>query len=55
MQIFKCAFVMVIMASFWVTEVIPLAITSLFPVVLLPILGECTYIKIRCTPKVHVL
>ena len=36
---FKCAYVMVIMATFWVTEAIPLAITSLLPVALFPMLG----------------
>ena len=40
MQEFKCAYVMVIMAVFWVTEALPLAITSLIPVALLPLLGK---------------
>ena len=40
LQEFKCAYVMVIMAVFWVTEALPLAITSLIPVALLPILGK---------------
>lgn len=31
---------MVIMATFWVTEALPLAVTSLLPVALLPILGN---------------
>ena len=39
LQEFKCAYVMVIMAVFWVTEALPLAITSLIPVALLPLLG----------------
>lgn len=38
-QAFKCAYVMLIMASFWVTEALPLAVTSLLPVALLPLLG----------------
>eukprot|EP00093_Oithona_nana_P012600 12600.XXX_550263_555416_1 [CDS] Oithona nana genome sequencing. len=33
---------MVIMATFWVTEALPLAITSLLPVALLPLLGIMT-------------
>ena len=45
-QEFKCAYVMVIMAVFWVTEALPLAITSLIPVALLPILGKLrTYVQ----------
>ena len=39
-QAFKCAYVMMIMAAFWVTEALPLAITSLLPVALLPLLGN---------------
>ena len=39
-QIFQCAWVLVIMASYWVTEALPLAITSLIPVALLPTLGK---------------
>ncbi|XP_075745944.1 Na(+)/citrate cotransporter-like isoform X3 [Rhipicephalus microplus] len=34
-----CAFVVIWMAIYWVTEVIPLAITSLMPLVLFPLLG----------------
>jgi di/tricarboxylate transporter len=30
----------VLMASFWATEALPLAVTSLIPIVLLPILGK---------------
>lgn len=41
-QAFRCGYVMVIMAAFWVTEALPLAITSLIPVALLPILGIMT-------------
>ena len=40
LQAFRCAYVMLIMAAFWVTEALPLAITSLLPVALLPLLGE---------------
>ncbi|CAG0889918.1 unnamed protein product [Darwinula stevensoni] len=35
----RCAYVVLIMAAFWMTEAIPLAITSLIPVFLFPILG----------------
>nr|XP_037269060.1 solute carrier family 13 member 5-like [Rhipicephalus microplus] len=34
-----CAFVVIWLAIYWVTEVIPLAITSLMPLVLFPLLG----------------
>ncbi|XP_068765926.1 Na(+)/citrate cotransporter isoform X1 [Struthio camelus] len=35
----RCAYVIIIMAVFWCTEVIPLAVTSLMPVVFFPLLG----------------
>jgi di/tricarboxylate transporter len=35
----RCAAVCVLMATLWVTEAIPLAATSLFPLVAFPILG----------------
>ncbi|RUS77851.1 hypothetical protein EGW08_014364, partial [Elysia chlorotica] len=38
----RCAYVIIIMAVFWTTEVLPLAVTSLLPVVLLPALGVMT-------------
>ena len=40
LQAFKCAYVMLIMATFWVTEALPLAITSLIPVAILPLFGK---------------
>ena len=38
----KCAFVVLLMTIYWATEPIPLAVTSLLPVILLPILGLST-------------
>ncbi|XP_064650284.1 Na(+)/citrate cotransporter-like isoform X2 [Lineus longissimus] len=35
----NCAYIMIIMAAYWVTEALPLAVTSLLPVVLVPLLG----------------
>ena len=35
----KCAYVVLLMATFWMTEVIPMAITALFPVIMFPWLG----------------
>ncbi|KAL2726763.1 protein I'm not dead yet-like [Vespula squamosa] len=35
----RCAFVVLIMAAYWITEVFPMAITSLLPIVLFPCFG----------------
>jgi len=35
----RCAYVVLLMAAYWMTEALPLAITSLIPMVLLPFLG----------------
>lgn len=35
----KCAYVLIIVASYWMMDILPLAVTSLLPVVLLPLFG----------------
>lgn len=35
----KCLYVLVLMATFWCTEALPLAVTSMLPVCLFPTLG----------------
>ncbi|TKS73849.1 Solute carrier family 13 member 1 [Collichthys lucidus] len=35
----ECAFVLLLMATFWVTEVIPLSMTAMLPAILLPMFG----------------
>uniref|UniRef100_A0A3Q1JEG3 Solute carrier family 13 member 1 n=1 Tax=Anabas testudineus TaxID=64144 RepID=A0A3Q1JEG3_ANATE len=35
----KCAFVLLLMATFWVTEVIPLSMTAMLPAILFPMFG----------------
>ncbi|XP_048221757.1 solute carrier family 13 member 5 [Perognathus longimembris pacificus] len=37
-KVVKCAFVILLMAIYWCTDVIPMAITSLFPALLFPLL-----------------
>lgn len=38
-QMYRCLYVVLIMAMFWVTEVLPLPITGLIPVALYPLMG----------------
>ncbi|KAM8751155.1 solute carrier family 13 member 1 [Acanthopagrus schlegelii] len=38
----ECAFVLLLMATFWVTEVIPLPMTAMLPAVLFPVFGIMT-------------
>ena len=35
----KCGFVILVMAVFWVTDAVPLPVTALLPVILLPLFG----------------
>ncbi|CAG0919624.1 unnamed protein product [Notodromas monacha] len=35
----RCGYIVIIMATYWMTEAVPLAITALIPVVLFPLLG----------------
>lgn len=43
----KCAYMIIIMAVYWCTEVIPLAVTSLMPVVFFPLLGVLSSKSVR--------
>jgi len=38
----KCGFVILVMAVFWVTDAVPLPVTALLPVILLPLFGIMT-------------
>ncbi|NXM22129.1 S13A5 protein, partial [Ploceus nigricollis] len=42
----RCAYIIIIMAVYWCTEVIPLAVTSLMPVIFFPLLGVQTSKKV---------
>lgn len=38
LQFVRCAYVIILMAVYWCTDVIPVAVTSLMPVLLFPLL-----------------
>ncbi|KAK0398166.1 hypothetical protein QR680_002455 [Steinernema hermaphroditum] len=42
----KCAYVVLVMGIFWMTEILPLAVTALLPVIMYPLLGVVTAKKI---------
>uniref|UniRef100_A0A1I8ALT0 Solute carrier family 13 member 1 n=1 Tax=Steinernema glaseri TaxID=37863 RepID=A0A1I8ALT0_9BILA len=42
----KCAYVVLVMGLFWMTEILPLAVTALLPVIMYPLLGVVTAKKI---------
>lgn len=35
----KCGYCIIIMAVFWITEALPIAVTSLLPIILFPMVG----------------
>ena len=39
MQAARCAYAILVMAVYWMTEVVPMAITALLPIVLMPWFG----------------
>ena len=41
----RCLYVLTIMATYWMTSVFPLAITSLIPVALFPLLGILSTVR----------
>lgn len=50
----KCAYGIILMAVFWMTETIPMAVTALLPIVIMPWLGVVgskklckNYLKVR--------
>ena len=38
----RCAYAVLIMAVYWVTEAVPIAATAFLPVILLPLMGVMT-------------
>ncbi|PVD31446.1 hypothetical protein C0Q70_06858 [Pomacea canaliculata] len=45
----KCAYVIFVMAALWITEALPMAVTSLLPVVLFPMMGVMPADKVSAT------
>lgn len=42
-----CAYSIILMALFWCTEALPLAVTALFPIVLYPMMGIMDASEVR--------
>ncbi len=53
----KCAYVLLVMATFWMTEVLPVAITALIPVAAFPLMGVMSTVflldSLTCNCVVH--
>lgn len=47
-----CGYSIIIMALFWCTEALPLAVTALFPLVLLPMMGIMEASEVS-PPQIH--
>ena len=55
----RTAYVLILMAVYWMTEALPLPITSIIPVILLPVLGlmdtgDVTMLYMKEIPMVFV-
>lgn len=50
-----CAYVIALMAVYWCTEVLPLAVTALLPTVLFPVLGIMQSKDVRLNTNKHLL
>lgn len=48
-----CGYTIILMAIFWCTEALPLAITSLFPVILFPLMGVMDSTEVRSREQRH--
>ncbi len=46
----KCAYVLLVMATFWMTEVLPVAITALIPVAAFPLMGVMSTVFLLDSP-----
>lgn len=48
-----CAYVIALMAVYWCTEVLPLAVTALLPTVLFPVLGIMQSKDVRLSTNIY--
>ena len=49
----RCLYVLCIMATYWMTSVFPLAITSLIPVAIFPLFGILSTVRFKMNKSSH--
>lgn len=54
LQVAQCAFTLMLMAVFWMTEALPLSVTALLPALLFPLFGIMKSTQVSKKKLIHV-